>query len=129
MPAHRLRCPGELGRPGEPDEVGAAVIDGEERLSHLVIRGGPPFCNWGWRHVVICILCNSQRPGCNTRLVLLGTKGMHSMNKPIIIALGAMSLSSLAPAVLAQDAPPSYQGDPSVYKVIFEDQNFRVISI
>jgi hypothetical protein len=28
----------------------------------------------------------------------------------------------------AQDAPPSYQADPSVYKVIFEDQNFRVIA-
>jgi hypothetical protein len=28
----------------------------------------------------------------------------------------------------AQDAPPSYQADPSTYKVIFEDQNFRVIA-
>ncbi|QOZ34821.1 hypothetical protein [Bradyrhizobium sp. CCBAU 53421] len=28
----------------------------------------------------------------------------------------------------AQDAPPSYQADPTVYKVIFEDQNFRVIA-
>jgi hypothetical protein len=28
----------------------------------------------------------------------------------------------------AQDAPPTYQADPSVYKVIFEDQNFRVIA-
>lgn len=28
----------------------------------------------------------------------------------------------------AQDSPPSYQADPSVYKVIFEDQNFRVIA-
>ncbi|MGY3534355.1 MULTISPECIES: cupin domain-containing protein [Bradyrhizobium] len=27
-----------------------------------------------------------------------------------------------------QDAPPSYQADPTVYKVIFEDQNFRVIT-
>jgi hypothetical protein len=51
------------------------------------------------------------------------------MNRQIIIALGAMSFLSIAPSVLAQDAPPSYQGDPSVYKVIFEDQNFRVISI
>jgi hypothetical protein len=32
-------------------------------------------------------------------------------------------------AGLAQTAsPPSYQGDPDVYKVIFEDQNFRVIA-
>jgi hypothetical protein len=28
----------------------------------------------------------------------------------------------------AQDSPPSYQADPTVYKVIFEDQNFRVIA-
>ncbi|HLG83899.1 MAG TPA: hypothetical protein VKY22_23040 [Bradyrhizobium sp.] len=31
-------------------------------------------------------------------------------------------------AATAQDAPPSYQADPAVYKVIFEDQNFRVIA-
>jgi hypothetical protein len=27
----------------------------------------------------------------------------------------------------AQSAPPTYKGDPNVYKVIFEDANFRVI--
>jgi hypothetical protein len=27
----------------------------------------------------------------------------------------------------AQEAPPTYQADPTVYKVIFEDQNFRMI--
>jgi len=44
------------------------------------------------------------------------------------LALGAMALVSLASsAAMAQSAPPSYQGDPDVYKVIFEDQNFRVI--
>ena len=44
------------------------------------------------------------------------------------LALGAMALVSLASsAAMAQNAPPSYQGDPDVYKVIFEDQNFRVI--
>ncbi|MCC8979828.1 hypothetical protein H8A92_13525 [Bradyrhizobium sp. 10BB] len=31
-------------------------------------------------------------------------------------------------AAAAQQAPPSYQGDPDTYKVIFEDQNFRVIA-
>lgn len=31
-------------------------------------------------------------------------------------------------AAAAQSAPPSYEADPTVYKVIFEDQNFRVIS-
>jgi len=24
--------------------------------------------------------------------------------------------------------PPTYEGDPAVYKIIFEDQNFRVIA-
>jgi hypothetical protein len=33
-----------------------------------------------------------------------------------------------ASASAAQNAPPTYQGDPDVYKVIFEDQNFRVIA-
>jgi hypothetical protein len=44
------------------------------------------------------------------------------------LALGAMALVSLASsAAMAQNAPPTYQGDPDVYKVIFEDANFRVI--
>src|SRR2546421_10128265 len=44
------------------------------------------------------------------------------------VALGAVALLYFAPsAVMAQNAPPTYQGDPDVYKVIFEDQNFRVI--
>ena len=30
-------------------------------------------------------------------------------------------------SAVAQGAPPSYQADPSTYKVIFEDPNFRVI--
>jgi hypothetical protein len=36
---------------------------------------------------------------------------------------------SFASSAMAQQAsPPSFQGDPAVYKVMFEDQNFRVIS-
>jgi len=31
-------------------------------------------------------------------------------------------------SAFAQNAPPSYQANPDVYKVIFEDQNFRVIA-
>jgi hypothetical protein len=31
-------------------------------------------------------------------------------------------------AAVAQNAPPSYQADPDVYKVIFENQDFRVIA-
>jgi hypothetical protein len=41
----------------------------------------------------------------------------------------AVTLGSLAATIaFAQTAPPTYQGDPDVYKVIFEDQNFRVIA-
>jgi hypothetical protein len=28
----------------------------------------------------------------------------------------------------AEGSPPTYQADPDVYKVIFEDANFRVIA-
>jgi uncharacterized protein involved in exopolysaccharide biosynthesis len=43
------------------------------------------------------------------------------------IVLSAAAFASVASAALAQNAPPTYQADPSVYKVIFEDANFRVI--
>lgn len=49
------------------------------------------------------------------------------------IVLGAMALMSLASsAAMAKDAaptsaPPTYEADPSVYKVIFENKYFRVI--
>ena len=43
------------------------------------------------------------------------------------VALGSAALLYTGAATLAQNAPPTYEGDPSVYKVIFEDQNFRVI--
>jgi hypothetical protein len=36
-------------------------------------------------------------------------------------------LAYAASPAAAQNAPPTYEGDPSVYKVIFEDQNYRVI--
>jgi len=51
------------------------------------------------------------------------------MKRHIVCALTAIFLFGVAPIALAQNAPPSYQGDPDVYKVIFEDANFRVISI
>jgi len=50
------------------------------------------------------------------------------MSRNATMALGAIAVLYLAsPAVVAQNAPPTFQGDPDVYKVIFEDQNFRVI--
>jgi mannose-6-phosphate isomerase-like protein (cupin superfamily) len=36
-------------------------------------------------------------------------------------------VSSSAMAQMAQTAPPTYKGDPDVYKLIYEDANFRVI--
>ena len=45
-----------------------------------------------------------------------------------LIGLRATALLYLvSSAAMAQNAPPSYEGDPDVYKVIFENQNFRVI--
>ena len=39
----------------------------------------------------------------------------------------AMILGLAATGAIAQTAEPTYKGDPSVYKLIFEDANFRVI--
>jgi hypothetical protein len=51
------------------------------------------------------------------------------MNRPIPLALGTIALLYLASsAAIAQKAPPTYQADPSVYQLVFEDQNFRVIA-
>ena len=51
------------------------------------------------------------------------------MNRRTMLALSTVTLLYMASsAAVAQNAPPSYQGDPDVYKVIFEDQNFRVIA-
>jgi hypothetical protein len=50
------------------------------------------------------------------------------MNYRTTLALSAMTLLyATSSAAVAQNAPPSYQADPGVYKVTFEDQNFRVI--
>ncbi len=43
-------------------------------------------------------------------------------------ALGAALVLGLASqGTIAQTAEPTYKGDPAVYKLIFEDANFRVI--
>jgi hypothetical protein len=50
------------------------------------------------------------------------------MNHHPTLALCTLALVCLASlGAGAHTAPPTYQGDPDVYKVIFEDQNFRVI--
>jgi hypothetical protein len=51
------------------------------------------------------------------------------MNCRTTLALSTMAVLFMASSIaVAQDAPPTYEGDPDVYKVIFEDQNFRVIA-
>ena len=50
------------------------------------------------------------------------------MTRDATIALSLAAVVCIAPSAgFAQDAPPSYQAAPSVYKVIFENQDFRVI--
>jgi quercetin dioxygenase-like cupin family protein len=50
------------------------------------------------------------------------------MNRSMTFALTTLVLVYMASSVaMAQNAPPTFQGDPDVYKVLFEDQNFRVI--
>jgi hypothetical protein len=49
------------------------------------------------------------------------------MRMHTILALSTLAFLSLAPSVMAQTSPPSFQGDPDVYKVIFENDQFRVI--
>ena len=41
--------------------------------------------------------------------------------------LSAAILGAMVSYASAQTAEPSFKADPSVYKVIFEDANFRVI--
>jgi hypothetical protein len=49
--------------------------------------------------------------------------------KALQTALLCGVLSLAATAAFAQSAEPSYKADPDVYKVIFEDANFRVIAV
>jgi hypothetical protein len=52
-------------------------------------------------------------------------KGSNIMKRAIVLSLIAFGLGSLA--ARAQDAKPTYEGAPDTYKVIFENQDFRVI--
>ncbi len=44
-----------------------------------------------------------------------------------LLCLSAFALVAPLPA-FAQEAPPSYKAAPGVYKVVFEDERFRVIA-
>jgi hypothetical protein len=45
-----------------------------------------------------------------------------------LLGLSIAGIIAVASTAVAQQSPPSYQADPDTYKVIFEDQNFRVIA-
>jgi hypothetical protein len=50
------------------------------------------------------------------------------MSRLATLGLGATAAMVLVSVAAAQNSPPTYQADPDTYKVIFEDQNFRVIA-
>ena len=50
------------------------------------------------------------------------------MFRPVMVVTVA-ALGTLSSIAMAQNSPPTYQADPDTYKVIFEDQNFRVIEV
>jgi oxalate decarboxylase/phosphoglucose isomerase-like protein (cupin superfamily) len=43
------------------------------------------------------------------------------------VAIGAAIVCGIGFTATAQTAEPTFKGDPAVYKVIFEDANYRVI--
>jgi hypothetical protein len=45
----------------------------------------------------------------------------------IVLGLTAAALVG-AGAAFAQDSPPTYKADPDVFKLVFEDTSFRIIS-
>jgi hypothetical protein len=45
-----------------------------------------------------------------------------------LLAFSTIGLLAAVSATAAEQSPPTFQGDPDTYKVIFEDQNFRVIA-
>jgi len=47
------------------------------------------------------------------------------MYRATVLAIGMLAMTGSF--VIAQNAKPTYEGDPTVYKLIFEDANFRVI--
>ena len=50
------------------------------------------------------------------------------MSRLATLGLGAAAAMMIVSVAVAQNSPPTYEADPDVYKVIFEDQYFRVIA-
>jgi hypothetical protein len=58
----------------------------------------------------------------------LEKKGRRSMKISITLIAGVALWATMSTSgALGQSAEPTFKGDPDVYKVIFEDANFRVI--
>jgi hypothetical protein len=70
-----------------------------------------------------------RKCGVSSMLFLAGLSAVSNGRKLMIRSSAAIAAALVTATVaFAQNAPPTYQGDPDVYKVIFEDQNFRVIA-
>jgi hypothetical protein len=52
----------------------------------------------------------------------------NTMNRTAVLLFGLALLGTYSTASFAQSGAPTYQADPDVYKIIFEDQNLRVIA-
>jgi hypothetical protein len=50
------------------------------------------------------------------------------MLRGLTIALGFAAAAGAAGTVSAEESPPTYKADPDVYKLVFEDASFRIIS-
>ena len=53
---------------------------------------------------------------------------MKTMHMALLLS-AAMLAGPGSTGAVAQTAEPTYKGDPSVYKLIYEDANFRVIEV
>jgi len=61
--------------------------------------------------------------------LVLNQHGRNAMKSFFGMLFGAAIMVGMGSSgAVAQTAEPTYKGDPSVYKVIFEDDNFRVIA-
>jgi hypothetical protein len=49
------------------------------------------------------------------------------LRRAVVLSAIGLCVAMTYSVAIAQSAPATYQGDRNVYKVIFEDQNFRVI--
>lgn len=75
------------------------------RVPHAEVLNFPPY----WKRPVLCVTALASVAKGH------GDRRRAPCNVPLVARFAV------------QNSPPSYQADPSVYKVIFEDANFRII--